>query len=143
MIWGSWALDMVGRSTFSSGNCYNKFHHFVCSVGAHRPHGQSYFFCAQPVTGLVLTFCIPLRSKQHQGPPEGFCYEIQDDGNPLDPSEVKWTTSCPLACLQLLWSLQKKHGKPRRYFGTFWNFQHQRSGQVWNRLDDCYGCNHS
>ena len=54
-------------------------------------------------------FC---KFKKHRGPPTGFCYEIQKDGNPLDPADVTWTTSCPISALQLLWSLQEK---PRRY----------------------------
>ncbi len=54
-------------------------------------------------------FC---KGDRHQNPPEDFCLQIKEDGNPRDPSLVTWTTSCPLSCLQLLWQLQET---PRRY----------------------------
>ena len=57
----------------------------------------------------TVCFC---KGKKHQSPPDGFNYEIQKDGNPVDPADVNWSTCCPLSCLQLLWSLQKE---PRRY----------------------------
>ena len=59
----------------------------------------------------IYTACF-CKGKKHQCPPEGFNYEIQTDGNPIDPEDVNWTTSCPLSCLQLIWSLQEN---PRRY----------------------------
>ena len=71
----------------------------LCGVKANSRPWKIYTVC----------FC---DGKKHVCPPADFKYEIQKDGNPLDPSEVTWTTSCPLSCLQLIWSLQKK---PRRY----------------------------
>ena len=50
--------------------------------------------------------------QEHQGPPPSFWVKIQKDGNPRHPEEVIWTTTCPLAALQLMWQLQDE---PRRY----------------------------
>ena len=58
--------------------------------------------------GIYTTcFC---KGTKHQPPPEDF--QLDKNGNPRDPDLVNWTTSCPLACLQLMWQLQSK---PRRY----------------------------
>lgn len=52
------------------------------------------------------------KGKRHRGPPVDFCLQIGKDGNPREADKVDWTTSCPLACLQLLWQMQET---PRRY----------------------------
>lgn len=57
----------------------------------------------------TVCFC---KGPKHQAPPEEFHRQIDEDGNPRDPEVVNWTTSCPLACLQLLWQFQTN---PRRY----------------------------
>ena len=54
-------------------------------------------------------FC---KGTKHQSPPEDFYSELDEEGNPRDPALVDWSTSCPLACLQLIWQLQTV---PRRY----------------------------
>ena len=57
----------------------------------------------------TVCFCT---GNQHQRPPARFCRRINHEGNPVDPDEVTWTTTCPLACLELIWQLQET---PRRY----------------------------
>ena len=43
--------------------------------------------------------------KHHVRPPKRFYTEIQSDGNPR--CAVKWCTVCPLACLELIFTLQE------------------------------------
>ena len=49
---------------------------------------------------------------KHRGPPADFYTDLDRYGNPREPGMVTWTTTCPLAALQLLWQLQEE---PRRY----------------------------
>ena len=63
----------------------------------------------RPWSIWTVCFC---KGPRHQRPPSEFCYEINKAGNPRDPSLVNWTTTCPLAALELLWQLQDE---PRRY----------------------------
>ena len=63
----------------------------------------------RPWSIWTVCFC---KGKKHQSPPDYFCAKILKSGNPRDPSEVNWCTTCPLACLQFLWQLQDE---PRRY----------------------------
>ena len=52
-------------------------------------------------------FC---RGNGHQRPPPEFRFEIAKDGNPR--TDVTWTSTCPVAALELLFSMQDE---PRRY----------------------------
>ena len=53
---------------------------------------------------------------QHQRPPQIFYLKIKADGNPRlkDGEKVPWCTTCPLACLEFIWTLQPTTRK-RRY----------------------------
>ena len=59
----------------------------------------------------VWTVCF-CKGNGHQRPPARFNRRIDKAGNPRSPEDVTWTTTCPLACLELLWQLQDQ---PRRY----------------------------
>lgn len=62
---------------------------------------------SRPWALWTVCFC---KGAQHFSPPAEVL--IGQDGNPLDPTLVNWTTSCPLSALELLWRLQEH---PQRY----------------------------
>jgi hypothetical protein len=64
---------------------------------------------SRPWRVWTVCFC---PGKKHKRPPHDFYRKIKSDGNPVGP--VEWCTTCPLACLEVIFAKQPSSQK-RRY----------------------------